>query len=214
MKAHQYALDEIETVVSNELTNTHCNYKYMTEVVFPLLSQNALRKVYPSILTSMKETAEQAIIMGLAKLLDISNDQNVIHFKKFISATKSLSNMKDKNKKQWQEFRKESESFLIEIPGLKRKIDPLRNKFRAHLMPVIPPPPERTTWEFWRKVLERMENIFNLYQGATKDTYTSQFWTTNLDYEPKNFLRWCRLDNFEQHRKEELEKRKNKLRKV
>lgn len=208
MKNHQYSLEEIEEIIFNELSNTHCNYKYMVDVIFPLLNQNAIRKVYPAILIRMQTTAQQAIIIGLSKLLDTSRDQKIIHLKKFINSARKVPLNMILRKDQWDDFLEKSEEFLKEIPSLKHNLDPLRNRFYAHLMPIIPDPPEKTTWEFWRKILERMENIFNLYQGAVKDKNTSQFWTTNLDYEPQNFLKWCRLDDFKQHREEELKKRK------
>lgn len=203
----KYSFEQIEAAIYNELVDTHSRYKFLVEIVFPLLNQNSLRNAYPGILTRLEANSCDGVIIGISKLIDTSNKSKLIHFKRFIKTAEEIPTEKVKNQAQWQEFLKESTSFLKDLEQLNRNLSPLRNKFRVHISPAIPDALEITTWEYWRKVLERMENIFNLYQGAIKDASTAQFWTVNFDYEPKAFLEWCRLDDFEKHRKLELERR-------
>lgn len=208
MSEIQYSLEQIEEVIYNQLVDTHSRYKFLVEIVFPLLNQNALRKAYPGILTRLEANSWDGVIIGISKLIDTSNKSGLIHFKRFMKTVEKISIDKVKNQSQWQVFLKESALFLKDLGYLNRNLNPLRNKFRVHLSPAIPDAPETTTLEYWRKVLERMENIFNLYQSAIKDASTAQFWTVNFDYEPKDFLEWCRLDDFEKHRKQKLETRR------
>lgn len=207
MSEIQYSFEQIEIAIYNELVDTHSRYKFLVEIVFPLLNQNLLRKAYPGILTRLEANSCDGVIIGISKLIDNSNKSKLIHFKRFIKIAEKIPTEKVKNQSQWQEFLKESALFLKDIEQLNRNLSPLRNKFRVHISPAVPDALEITTWEYWRKVLERMENIFNLYQGAIKDASTVQFWTVNFDYEPKAFLEWCRLDDFEKHRKQEIENR-------
>jgi hypothetical protein len=200
MKIHQYTLKEMEEAIYKQLVNTHSDYKYMTDFVFPLLRQKRLCQFYTGIVGRIYATVQDAIILGLSKLLDTTRRPLVIHFKKFIDTAQKISPRQIRHNSQWVKFLNEANSFLKELPSLKRKLDPHRNKFRAHLIPALPDSQERTTWNYWVSVLERMENIYNLFQGAVKDTNTSPFWAVNLRSEPASFLKWCRLDDFGKHK--------------
>ena len=204
----QYSLEQIEEAIYNGLVDTHSRYKLLVEIVFPLLNQNLLRNAYPGILTRLEANSCDGVIIGISKLIDNSNKSNLIHFKRFIKTAEQIHAEKIINQARWQEFLQESTSFLKDLEQLNRNLSPLRNKFRVHISPAIPDAPEITTWEYWRKVLERMENSFNIYQTAIKDASTAQFWTVNFDHEPKAFLEWCRLDDFEKYRNQELERRR------
>jgi hypothetical protein len=211
VKIHKYTLEEIEEAIKNQLVDTHSNYKYMMDFVFPLLRQRRLCQTYPGIVGRIYATVQEAIILGLAKLLDTTRKPLIIHFKKLLIAAQRIPPEQIKNKSQWDKYLTESKTFLSELPGLMREIAFLRNKSVAHLIPALPNPHEIKTWKYWRTILERMENIFNLYQGAVRDTHTTQFWTVNLRFEPKSFLEWCRLDDFAQHKEWDLERKRRRI---
>jgi len=73
-----YTLEEMEELIFYQLVDTHSRYKYMTDFVFPLINQKTLRKIYPGILSRLQANSEDAVIIGLAKLIDNSNDPRLV----------------------------------------------------------------------------------------------------------------------------------------
>jgi len=179
----------------------------MTDFVFPLVRQERLFRVYPAIVGRIYATVQDAVILGLSRLLDTTRNSLTIHFKKFIDTAQKIPLTQIKYQSQWDEFLNKSNSFLGELPSLKLKLNPLRNKSLVHLSPALPDPQEITSWDYWSGVLERMENVYSLYQMIVRDAQTTPFWSVNLRDEPKSFLEWCRLDDFEKHRNLERERK-------
>jgi len=205
-----YSRKEIEGHILTALVDTHSRYKFMVTVVFPLWNQQPFLNVYPSVARALLTSLSDGVIIGISKLLDNANDRYLIHFKRFLHEAFLIPLEEVKNKSQWADFEKKGKAFLKELPDLKHKLDPLRNSFRAHISPKKPVPIEEapTTWEWLRGVLERMEELYNLYTGSLYDSSHGQFYTANLDTEPEMFLKWARLDHFEKHRRRSLSARR------
>lgn len=202
-----YTFEEIKTAVYHQLIDCHCNYKYLTEVIWPMLRQEKLRQSFPAILWRMKNTASCTLVLGISKLIDQTKGRHLIHFKKFLIRARHTSPDKLKRPDEFDAFLSKAHEFVDDLPELNRLMSPLRNRYYAHLAPAKPEGPDTNTWGYWKSQLDRMTDIYHQYEKAANDTEIAHFCTIEMLNEPKAFLKWCRLDDFAGHRRLAHERR-------
>jgi hypothetical protein len=203
-----------QTVLNEVLTATN-TYGLLTSLIFRLYNQRQLRLRYPFIINSLYRSVTGHVIMTVCRLFDPDTDRRHVSLSNFLRRVRSHHENASSLSPEFREKRLEFEAQIPErLEEIKAGWTPLatyRNAYLAH-RDLTKSGPADFTFADLRKRIEMAQQIIGEYALAYENA-SQVFEVLELEREPEEFMRWCRLDDYERHLLEDIEKRKEGVRK-
>jgi hypothetical protein len=202
--------DDLKAALRGEVIDATSTYRLLTKLVFPMYEQQKLHDHYPFILSSLYASLSRNVVMTVCRLFDPANDQRHASLSTLLRRV-SAHHASDDPAPHLVERRK---AYVEAIPaGLKAIEDrwpPLaqhRSAYLAHRDLTKTKLPEVLFTDIWAAI-EQAQEILSRYFSAYEDA-GQMFEYTNVEHEPKDFLEWCRLDDYATHFARHLEERRH-----
>jgi len=203
---------EIKKAVLDEVIYATNTYTLITELAFPLRKQSRLCDHYPFIVDSIYNAFSWQVLLSVCRLLDPADDHRIASLATFLRRVETL-HAQDQDVPSHLLQRRAA--FTARIPDLLRGIDERwkrlvqhRNAYLAHRdltktnLPVM-------TYSDIRECFEFGQTILRDYLSAFEDA-TQFFDIVGVKDDPGRFLKWCRLDSYQKHFDEDLERWRKK----
>jgi hypothetical protein len=207
------AFTEIRDVVKNEVIDATNAYTLLTQLAFPLRNQLLLHQHYPYLIDNLVIALTGQVLMTVYRLFDPDEDPRHASLTTFLKGIEPY-HAKDKNVAArlvvWRdEFSQRIPAYLTDIKTRWKVLVQHRSAHLAHrdLSKRNLPP---VTYSYFRECFEQAQRVIGGYLTAYEDT-TQFFDIAGVKDDPERFMRWCRLDNYERHFKEDMQRRKKKL---
>jgi hypothetical protein len=199
---------EIKTAVLNEVLHATNAYVLLTDLAFPLLNQELLLQHYPFIVESLVTALWGQVLMTVCRLYDPkldSRNASLSTFLRGIQANHADDSSVSSSAREWRrEYEQRIPDVLDEIEERWKTLVLHRSAYLSHrdlskrVLPEI-------TYGFGRECFEHAQNVLGGYFTAYEDA-TQVFEITGLRNDPPRFLKWCRLDDYEHHFNEDMER--------
>jgi hypothetical protein len=203
------AFDDLKTAVRGELIDATSTYRLLTKLVFPMYEQQRLHDHFPLILSSLYESLSRNVLMTVCRLFDPTTDPRHASLSNLLRRVEAHHSGEDVPR----HLLERRAAFVQAIPGrlgaIVERWPPLaqhRSAYLAHRDLTKTKLPEVLFADVWAAV-ELATDILGHYFSAYEDA-GHMFEYANVEHEPQEFLKWCRLDDYAAHFVRHLEQRR------
>lgn len=205
------AFGEITETVRNDVIRATSDYGLIKEMFFPLMNQPKLLDHYPWLVPRLYLAVTGEIIMTLSRLFETKKDHRKASLIMFLGGVRQLPiDDGDRLCGRKRAYVDRIPAFLVEIGSVEEKLIWYRNAYLAHndLTKV-----DRVDikWAEVPSFIEKAQAILKGYFSAFEEA-DQRFEVVNLGWEPKQFLEWCRLDEYAVHHAAHVERCREELR--
>ena len=204
---------EIKSVVLNEVIHATNAYALLSGLAFPIRNQPLLFQHYPYLVDSLVTALTGQVLMTVCRLFDPDDNPRHASLISFLNRVKP-HHVKDENVPThtlpWRrEYEQRIPDFVAEIKTRWKTLVVHRSAYLAHrdLSKRNLPP---VTYGYFRECFEQAQRVIGEYLTAYEDA-TQKFEIARLKHDPQRFLEWCRLDDYERHFNEDMQRWEEKL---
>ena len=204
---------EIREVVRNEVIDATNAYTLLTDLAFPLVNQPLLNQHYPYLIGRLVTALTGQVLMPVCRLFDPADDLRHASLTTFLKGI-APHHANDKGvpvrlNVHRYEYQQQIPEFLSDIKARWKIIVQHRSAYLAHRdlskrnLPQV-------TYGYFRECFEQAQRVLGEYFAAYEDA-TQLFEIAGLKHDPQRFLEWCRLDDYERHFNEHMQRWEKKL---
>lgn len=189
------AFEEIRDTITQDVIRVATDYALVQRLLVPMVRQPKLLEHYPSLIVQLYSGVTRNVILALCRLFDDVNDMRQATLKTFLRQLKGRSPSEDE---RIQAYRRRIDGWLLRLAEIKRRLDGYRNTVLVHsdLTKIADDKPIefKEIEEFITVAQEIVKQYYSAYEKVDQ-----RLLVVNVEWEPKQFLEWCRLDDYAEH---------------
>lgn len=205
---------DIRGTVERDTIRVASHYRLVTDFFFKVMKQQELVNHYPWMLEELMLAVTSSIVMTLGRLFEWTDDPRRACLNTFLLGVEfqhsaDTAGLPEHAKErraayfaripEWQQVIKKTHAQL----ALRRNFDLAHNDLTKVGKTDL-------TWLQLNDMISVATEILGRYFGTFEAT-DHRFVVTNADHEPEAFLKWCRLDDYNAHKKKAWEQRKARI---
>jgi len=198
--------DILETV-QRDVTRVASHWEMITRLFFRIMNQKELVDHYPWLLNDLYLAVTGDMVMTLGRLFEVTSDPRTASLTTFLSGVEAHeaadADVRAHLKERRAEFLARISAWRTEIRTIDKRLALVRNANWAH-NDLTKVGRSDIKWTELKDMIAVSEHIVRTYFHAFHDT-TQMLVLTNVEWEPDNFLKWCRLDDYADHRTKQRE---------
>ena len=203
----QPSFTEIRDAITQDVIRVTSDYALVQRLLVPMVKQPKLLEHYPSLVVQLHSAVTRNVILALCRLFDDASDMVQATLKTFLRHLKDRPPSEDDRVRR---YRKDIDAWLRQVVQIKERLDGFRNTALVHndLTKIEGDKPIefKEVEEFTALAQEILKRYYSAYEKVDQ-----RFLVVNVEWEPKAFLEWCRLDDYTEHHRRAIEAKKEEF---
>jgi len=211
--------EQVKEAVQSDVILAASDYELIKRVLWPLMNQRRLLEHYPWLVPELYKAVTGNIVMALCRLFDSRRDARNATLATFLCHVQERPSLGVK-----PYLKEKQEKYIVGIPELVKKIKRIekrltlfRSAYLAHSdLTKRGRADAELQWQEIESFIGEARGIVRGYCSAFEGA-DQRFEIVNVEWETRNFLQWCRLDDYSKHHgdsvKAKMQKKMEELRK-
>jgi len=204
-------LEKVRDAVTHDVIRVTSDYALVQRLLLPMVRQPKLLEHYPSLVVQFYSAVTGNVILTLCRLFDDSNEMAQATLKTFLRHLKGRPPGKG-DEERVKQFRRDIDGWLKRIGEIKKRLDGYRNTVLVHNDLTKVGGDKPIEFKEVEEFIALAQEILGRYYSA-HERVSQRFLVVNVEWEPKQFLEWCRLDDYAEHHRKATAAKMDEFRK-